>query len=81
MKSTVDIFMNPNPIFVDKETSLQSLMDNMMKAHLTHVLVVENVDKLLGVVSREDLLKSLTEILKEITRGCAALRIVRSRHS
>jgi CBS domain-containing protein len=49
--------MTPNPSVVKKDTPLEDIMDIMIQKEIVLVPVVENNNKLIGVVARLDILR------------------------
>ncbi|HEU19288.1 MAG TPA: CBS domain-containing protein [Deltaproteobacteria bacterium] len=55
---TVNEAMTPNPITVAPETSLEDIATLMVK-HTIHTLPVLDQDKLVGIIGKEDILRTL----------------------
>jgi CBS domain-containing protein len=52
-------FMNPNPVTARRETPISVLARRMIDAHLHRIIVVDEDEKPIGVVSSSDLLEAL----------------------
>uniref|UniRef100_T1I2Q7 CBS domain-containing protein n=1 Tax=Rhodnius prolixus TaxID=13249 RepID=T1I2Q7_RHOPR len=63
-KKTVDLgrFMNPSPIFVQKETSFSTVYALMAGLGMRHLLVVNQSNEVVGVVTRKDIAIHKSEI-------------------
>ncbi|WP_462272613.1 CBS domain-containing protein [Methanohalophilus sp.] len=48
--------MIPHPLTVSHDTSLCETVDMMLKHNINHVWVMENKDKLIGVVTKNDII-------------------------
>ncbi|MCB1160681.1 MAG: CBS domain-containing protein [Leptospiraceae bacterium] len=65
MKKVRDV-MNPFPIIVDEETSLVEVFKIVEEKHLSHLLIVSGT-KLVGIISKEDLLHKMLDLAKDTT--------------
>ena len=54
---TAGDILTANPISVTKDTDVMTLVDVLQNNHLIRVPVLDNVGKLIGIVSRRDLLR------------------------
>ena len=65
MKTVQDV-MNAFPIMVDGETSLVDVFKIIREKHLSHLLIVSGT-KLVGIISKEDLLRHMLELSQDTT--------------
>ena len=54
---TAGDILTANPISVTKDTDVMTLIDVLQNNHLIRVPVLDNVGKLIGIISRRDLLR------------------------
>ena len=59
--TTVEQAMTTNPITVEPETSLEDIASLMIK-HNVHTLPVLQQGKLIGIIGKEDILRTLTSV-------------------
>ncbi|MBK8506106.1 MAG: CBS domain-containing protein [Saprospiraceae bacterium] len=58
--------MNAFPIMVDIETSLVDVFKIVREKHLSHLLIVSGT-KLVGIISKEDLLRHMLDLAQDTT--------------
>ena len=58
--TTVSHAMAPNPVSVSKETPIAKIAEMMVAQHFHTIPVLEN-KKLVGIIGKEDMLKTLTQ--------------------
>ena len=59
---TTEEIMTKNPITVNEDTNINDIIDILETRHFIRVPVVDKNGKLVGIVSRRDILKGVTEI-------------------
>jgi len=62
----VGYYMRSDPICVERTTSIEEILKIFRNQQISHVLVVED-HKLIGLISKEDLLQDLIEFGEETT--------------
>lgn len=58
---TTEEIMTKSPITVNEDTNINDIIDILETKHFVRVPVVDNNGKLVGIVSRRDILKGVTE--------------------
>lgn len=66
MKVKVEEIMNAFPVLVDQETSIIEVFKIFKQKRVSHLLLVEDT-KLVGVISKEDLLHNMVDLAAETT--------------
>lgn len=59
---TAEDIMTKNPITVNEDTPVNEIVDILETKNIIRVPVVDKYSKLIGIVSRRDILKGVTEI-------------------
>lgn len=67
MNRTVSLYMVKDPVSVLTDASLDTIMKKMDKSKLSHLLVENNDNNLVGIISKKDILKRLRYLLSETT--------------
>lgn len=67
MPKTVALYMIDDPATIKQDQSLDQVITLMNNTGLSHVLVKDNRDRLVGVISKEDVLKKIIQLLNETT--------------
>ena len=67
MNHVISDFMVTTPVTIPKEMCLQDVMNTMDYRHLSHLIVVNEDEDMVGVISKEDLLKRTRRLLIETT--------------
>jgi len=67
MNKTVKLFMTASPICVRNNDTYVQVLDKMKHHEISHIPVINNGDKLVGIISNNDLLKRSKKLLTETT--------------
>jgi len=59
---TTEDIMTKNPITINEDTPVSDITNILETKNIIRVMVVDNSGKLVGIVSRRDILKGVTEI-------------------
>lgn len=67
MSKTVALYMVHDPITISQNESLKNVISLLNETGLSHLLVSDEKDRLVGVISKEDILKKIKQLLNETT--------------
>lgn len=67
MHKTLSLYMVKNPVSIQEDLSIKDVMKRMHDMDISHLLVTDKDNKLLGVISKEDTHTKLKSLISKTT--------------